>query len=152
MGYLVNPVSGTIITYSYSLTDADLLTMGSIPINLTFDTGSSGSYVYIPLNAFFMLNSGTTPYDFGSADHPVIQQGLTYNIFQWYEPLQNYASAVDLAFATLAQRINANTSHATAINYKYIVPNFQLTTNSGNDATVGDQKFTLYITAYKVTL
>jgi hypothetical protein len=151
MGYLVNPVSGTIETFSFSLDDSQITTMGSVPITINFDTGTAGQYVYIPLNSFFIKISGTTPYDFGATDHPVINQGLTYNIFQWYEPLQNYNSAVDIAFGSLIQRNNNNQTHAPGINYKIGVPNFSLTTATGNDATVGDFRYTLYITAYKLT-
>jgi hypothetical protein len=151
MGYLVNPISGTIETFSFSLDDSQITTMGSNPITINFDTGIAGQYVYIPLNAFFIKISGSTPYDFGAPDHPVINQGLTYSIFQWYEPLQNYNSSVDIAFSTLTQRNVSLLTHATGINYKIGVPNFSLTTSTGNDATVGDFRYTLYITTYKLT-
>ena len=150
MGYLVNPVSGTIETFSYFLKSGSIMTMGSIPIPLNFDTGIINQYVYVPLNAFFLQTSGTIPYDFTNSDHPIINS--PGRIFQWYEPIQNYNSNTDTAFATITQKIKNNQSHAFDLCYKINASPFMfLTTATGNDATVGDYEFTLYITAYKLT-
>lgn len=151
MGYLVNPISGTIETLQASLKSGNLLTMGSNPIQLPFTTGVLGQWLYVPINAFLIGTTGSINYDFAVGDHPVIWGGGTLSMLQWQNPIQNYFSTTDISFATVTQHVQSNLTYAQQKFYKISLPWFFSTTTS-NDATVGDQEFKLYIQAVKITL
>lgn len=150
MGYVVKPVSGTIETLQVNLRPADILTMGSTPIQLPIITGVINDWFYLPFNAFLYRTGGSTAYNFAVGDHPVISQGLLIPFFQWQKPIQDYNSATDIAIATYVQHVQSNSTYSRAVSYKISQP-WLFSTITGNDATTGDTAFDLYIQALKFT-
>lgn len=140
--------------FQYDLTAGDLLTCGSVPISLPGINWVPGNYIYLPVQAVLLCTSiGSTNYDFGASDHPLIcTGGLNINkLFQWYDPLQTFQST-DISISTPVQRTHNNITMGRDPYYKPLSNQFVFTTATGNDATQGDGKFTLYITAYRLNL
>lgn len=147
MGFVDNPVSGTIEKFTFSLRGSDIVTMGSSPIPLNFTTGVLNQWFYVPVNAFLLRTGGVTLFDFGISDHPIIF-GTGPRIFQWQEPIQDYSNTNELSFALPIQHIGPNNTFARDPSYKIGFP-WLFTTSTGNDATVGDLDFNLIINVLK---
>lgn len=150
MGYVVNPVTGTLVSFKFSLGKNNLIQMGSVPITLPGTDLQTATEIYIPFSAYFIFTSGSVAYDFAAGDHPVIQDTNSGYYWQWFGPLQNYGIG-DIAFALHPQRNHSNETFAKG-NPDVRVPsagNLSLTTLTGNDATVGTYEFDLYLTFFK---
>ena len=152
MGYVINPVEGNIFTLKFNLIKNDLITMGSTPIVLPGTDLGTNTVLYVPFNAFFIWTSGTNAFDFAAGDHPQIMDNNGTGIsWQWFSPLQNFGGIGDISFATYRQRTHNNFTFAADPSFKKNAT-LQLTTATGNDATVGDMNFDLYLTYFKINL
>jgi hypothetical protein len=149
MGFVVNPIQGTVETFTFPLRGSDIVTMGSTPIALNFTTGVLNQWFYIPINAFLLRTGGVTLFDFGISDHPIIT-GTGPRIFQWEKPIQDYSNSNEVSFALPIQHIQSNLTYARDPSYKIGFP-WHFTTSTGNDATVGDLDFNLIINVLKYT-
>ena len=147
MGYLSQ--QGGLVNYKTVVPAASCLTMGTAPYDLnTYYNSDFNGIVFVPLMAIFRLVNQTTQYNFSAGAHLTILDSASVDVFKHTENLNNIQP--DLYFypmAYISQVRNTLTNGIFAIKQSSGT-NFQLTTENGGDATLGDGDLNVTISGY----
>jgi hypothetical protein len=156
MGFLINPIEQSqFVTYTTIIESKDLKTMGSIPVVLNcYDNSQSTitNKIFIPLACTLRQLKPTISYNFLANDHLVIEENPgTYFFFK-----DNILRGInDYVYTSLYYQQTHNRGGAniiTNIDADKLTSPVTLTTNTGNDATIGNGDLLVSIAGYLMNI
>jgi hypothetical protein len=142
MGYIIRESESSQV-FKTSLTDPELLTLGSSPVIL--NPPLKPNYYFLPIGVYLSYLI-VTPFDYSAASHLIIRnQGKLRNYVEFTTHLNN---AGDQEIYSQGSGFTAGGSQytRTPLDNFSTFSQFELTTQTGNDATVGSvEYFYVYI-------
>ena len=142
MGYILRENDGCQV-YKTSLTDVELLTLGSVPV--TLNPPLKANYIFLPIGVYLNYLI-VVPFDYSSQDHLIIKNsGMPRNYVEFTTYL-NQAGDTEIYAQSNGFTGGASQYTRTPIGNFSGFSQFTLTNGTGNDATVGSvEYFNVYI-------
>jgi hypothetical protein len=151
MGYLIKPQTQQFVSYETIIDYKDLQTMGSIPVTLNcYDNSQSAitNKIFVPLSCTLRQIGATLAYDFLATDHIVISCNPGYYFFFKDNVLRGPSTFVYTSLYYQRTHLQGGVNIITNFEEDKLTGNITITTNTGNDATVGDGNLLVSIAGY----